>query len=85
MIRFIVVLVGLLIGACAVDPYFHSGRSDVADPSLSSQELVWSRDTAQKLADRPQGGEKCTERFEIPLDSDQGVDVKALIKRLEPK
>ena len=78
------ILVGLGLSACAVDPYWHGASRKEPAPSLTSEELVWSRDTARQLAFRPRGGASLPESVELPLAKEKGVDVEALIKRLEP-
>lgn len=87
-VKILLFLMSVWLSACATDPYFHGERPDLSAPSLSSEEYIWSRDTAQKLAYRPRGGAVISDEFEIPVIKEQGVkyvDVKTLIKRLEPK
>ena len=81
--KVLLLLMSLLVSACAVDPYFHGQRAAGSAPSLASAELIWSRDTAQKLAYRPRGGAVISDDFAIPLVNKKGVDVKTLINRLE--
>ena len=80
----LIILIGLGISACSVDPYWRGVSREEPAPSLTSAELVWSRETARQLAFRPQGGESLAESVEMPLTNDKKVDVKAFIQELEP-
>ena len=86
--KMFLLLMSVGVAACATDPYFDGTRPDESAPSLSSAELIWSRDTAQQIVYRPRGGAEIPDAFEIPIVKEKGVkrvDVKTFIQRLEPK